>query len=91
MKTMIKIVALVMFVVLVGIVLSRTTIIITRYDDTYWQGDGTGHAIYNKTESMLIGGQIVKSETRNVSWYEGLGSFIRDNKEGIRAIRFGIR
>lgn len=58
------------------IIANHITITTTRYENKVWHGTGIVTATWIKTETKLIGGQIVKEESHDVEWFEGLGSFL---------------
>ena len=90
MKKVFKIVVFVMAIMVLSVLLSRTTLIITRYDDSYWQDDRV-HSTYEKTESKLIGGEILCQESYKVEYFESLDAFLRNSHDGIHRIAFGLR
>lgn len=92
MKTMFRaLTILVAILVVVGIMFTHITIKVTRYEDVHWQGNGTTHATVHKTETKLLGGEVIKDETYKVHWYEDFGTFFDSNAEGVRGIELSFR
>ena len=78
----------IIFVMLV--LANHITITTTRYENKVWHGTGTVTATWIKTETKLIGGQVINEESREVEWFEGLGSFLtsNDHSKGSMTIAF---